>query len=101
MTHTTIQLNEDAFDALFPLIPNHFNASAGWTLGDGRGCLFETYGHELEFVRQQPPPTIWTLIDGGDEDYVVSGYHHVNRLGYLVSSVPVRYGVSIYVRITE
>ncbi|MGO9468045.1 MAG: hypothetical protein ACLQVF_28260 [Isosphaeraceae bacterium] len=99
MTHTSIQLNQDTFAALFPLIPNHLNADAGWAQGNGRGCLFETYGDDLAFVRRQNPRTVWTLVDGGDEDYLLSGYHHVNRVGYLVSAVPVPRGVAIRVRV--
>ena len=60
MPETFIELSEDAFAALFPLIPNHLNPSAGWARGEGRGCLFETYGDELEFVRRQNLLTVWT-----------------------------------------
>jgi hypothetical protein len=99
-TCTLIELSEDDFDALYPLVTNHLNPSACWALGEGRGCLFETYGAELEFVRQQDPRTIWTLVDGDDGDlYLTSGYHLVNRIGYLISTMPVPEGVEIEVRI--
>jgi hypothetical protein len=99
MTETLIQLSEDAFDAQYPLVTNHLNPSAGWVLGEGCGCLFETYGDELDFVRRQDPRTIWTLVDGDDGDlYLVSGYHLVNRIGYLISTVPVPPEVAIEVR---
>jgi hypothetical protein len=100
MTDTFTELTEDEFDALYPLIPNHLNPSAGWALGEGSGCLFETYGDELAFVRQQDPRTIWTLFDGEDGDlYLGSGYHLVNRIGYLMSTVPAPKGVTIQVHI--
>lgn len=88
---TTIRLSEDEFDERYTLVQNHLNPNASWGYGDsGGGCLFETYGDELVFVRQQDPATVWTLIDGEDGDlYVVSGYHFVNRVGYLVSKTPV------------
>ncbi len=99
-TDTFKELTEDEFDALYPLIPNHLNPSASWTLGEGRGCLFETYGDELAFVRQQDARTIWTLFDGEDGDlYLGSGYHLVNRIGYLISTVPAPRGVTIQVHI--
>lgn len=83
------QMTEDEFDEQYPLVSNHLNPNASWAFGDGPGCLFETYGAELDFVRSQNPLTIWTLVDGDDNSqYVISGYHLVNRIGYLISTVP-------------
>lgn len=94
----TIELSEDAFDALFPLRANHLNPAASWAHGDG--CLFETYGDELAFVREQDPRTVWTFVDADDgSQCVVSGFHLVNRIGYLISAMPVPEGVEICVRI--
>lgn len=90
MTETFIQLTEDEFDARYPLVPNHLNPSAGWGLGDGPGCLFETYGEEFAFVRRQNPRCVWTLVDGDDGVALASGLHFVNRVGYLISTVPIR-----------
>jgi hypothetical protein len=95
-----IELNEDEFDARFPLVPNHLNPSAGWVVGDHGGCLFETFGEELVFVQQQDIRSVWTLLDGDEGDlYVASGFHFVNRLGYLVSRDPVPEGEFIQVHI--
>ena len=66
MTSTQIEMSEDAFDAQYPLLTNHLNPHATWAFGDGPGSLFETYGEELEFVRQQDPNTVWTLVDGDE-----------------------------------
>jgi hypothetical protein len=92
---------EDTFDDHYPLVTNHLNPHAGWALGEGRGCLFETHGEELAFVRSQDPRCVWTLVDGDDspDQYLLSGYHLVNRVGYLVSTVPVAPGVSVQVRL--
>jgi hypothetical protein len=100
MTNTPIKMSEQEFDRQFPLLTNHLNPLATWVIGDGPGCLFETYGEELAFVRQQDPRTVWTLVDGDEGDqYVVSGFHFVNRIGYLVSTVPVPESIDIEVRI--
>jgi hypothetical protein len=100
MIETFIELSEDAFATTYPLVPNHLNLNASWGDGEGTGCLFETYGEELEFVRRQDSRTIWTLLDGDDGDlYLASGYHLVNRIGYLISTVPVPNEVSIQVHI--
>src|ERR1700693_4658426 len=84
------QITEDEFDAKYTIVTNHINPNASWAFGDGPGCLFETYGEELAFVRRQDPRTIWTLVDGDDDDnqYVISGYPLVNRIGYLISTIP-------------
>lgn len=101
MTDTHLEITEDEFDRQYPLIPNHLNPNASWAFGDsGGGCLFETYGEEIRFVSEQDPRTIWTLIDGDDGDlYVVSGFHFVNRVGYLISKDPIPEGVFIEVHI--
>lgn len=96
----TISISEDEFDARFPLIPNHLRLDAGWSLGDGSGCLFETYGDELDFVQSQDPRKVWTLVDGDDGRHVLcSGVHGVNRIGYLVSTIAVPEGVAFEVHI--
>jgi hypothetical protein len=103
MTDTHIKITEDEFDQRYPLVRNHFNPNANWACGDsGGGCLFETYGDEIRFVSEQDPRTIWTLIDGEDGDlYVMSGFHFVNRLGYLISKIPVPEGVFAEVRLSD
>ena len=100
MSKIITELSEDEFDQLFPLVSNHLNPTASWTYDDGRGCLFETFGEELEFVKRQDPLTIWTLVDGDDGDmYVLSGAHFVNRIGYLVSTLPRVDDATVQVRI--
>jgi hypothetical protein len=43
---------------------------------------------------------VWTLVDGDDGDqYLLSGFHFVNRIGYLVSTVAVPEGLDINVRL--
>lgn len=67
---------------------NESNPHAGWGF-DGKPHLFETYGPELVFVRKQEPRRIWTLIDGEDgRNWLVAGYHLVNRIGYVVTEEP-------------
>jgi hypothetical protein len=100
MPSTLIEMTEEDFDRQYPLLKNHLNPDAGWVYGEGPGCLFETYGDELEFVRHQDPATVWTLVDGDDGDqYLLSGFHFVNRIGYLISTVPVQNDVEIQVQI--
>lgn len=100
MTETFMELTEDEFSDRYPLVPNHINPSAGWAIGDTGGCLFETFGEEFDFIRRQDPRRVWMLIDGdGGDMYVISGLHHVNRIGYLLSTLPVPEDVCIQVHL--
>jgi hypothetical protein len=88
--NSPILLTEDEFDQRYPLRVNHLDPNASWAVGEGPGCLFETYGEELEFVRRQNPRTVFTLVEGDTGGLlVISGMHLVNRIGYLVSALPV------------
>ena len=81
MTHKTITTEEE-FDLLNP-IQNHLDNNASLD-----GCMFETFGAELDFVRSQPDSHIWTYAEEGNILFLSSGYHLVNRLGYLVTKHP-------------
>ena len=100
MTDTFIELTEEDFHARYALVPNHINLSAGWSYGDARGCLFETYGEEFAFVRRYDTRKVWTLVDGDAGDlYLVSGLHFANRVGYLLSRHAVPAGATVRVRL--
>ena len=52
---------------------------------------FETYGDEVEAVKQAyeiNPKTIWTEVDGDNGTYIVAGYHFVNRIHYYITENP-------------
>ncbi len=96
-TLTPTVLTEEQFDERFPLLTNHLDGNASYD-----GCMFETYGPELAFVRQQNPDCIWTLMtDDNGLLCLASGYHFVNRLGYLISTVPVEAGLDYFVPLEE
>jgi hypothetical protein len=51
------------------------------------GCMYETFGEELEYVKAQPNKRIWTIVDtDGDDLIILAGFHFVNRLGYLITN---------------
>lgn len=78
-----VVLTEDNFDDLFKPKQNHIDKNAAFS-----GCMYETFGSELEYVRSCNPKCIWTILDCGDKLYLAAGYHHVNRLGYIITEVP-------------
>jgi hypothetical protein len=91
-----IELSEETFAALFKPTANHLNPNASFDWSDGCGTLFETFGEELAHVQKQHPANIWTHCSG-DGDFLVSGFHVVNRLGYFITEVPVPDGVQVQV----
>lgn len=97
-SYESLILSEDEFEKLYPLIENHLNPNASWSVGNGRGCLFETFGDELEFVKSQDPSKVWTLVDCDEGSCIISGFHFVNRVGYLISTVPVGPNVNVEVQ---
>lgn len=90
------EYTEDQFYDKFNLVDNHIDMNAGF---DGK--LFETYGKELEFVQEMAKQNrVITIIETyGDEvdefgDSMpnmcyASGMHHVNRIGYLITTEPI------------
>lgn len=97
-----IELTEAELQAQYPMIVNHLNPDAPWAISRDResdlGCMFETYGEELDFVDAQEPACIWTLLDGEDgSELIMSGRHSANRQGYFISETPVPDGTVITV----
>lgn len=95
-------ITEDQFDDRYTLLRNHLNPNATWAYGDENGCMFEAYGAELDFVRQQNPRCVWTFMDGDDGEYlVVNGIYPFQGIGFLISTEPVPYGSEVVVMIPE
>lgn len=89
MNDTYIELSEAEFDEQFRALPNHLNPTAPWDQGDARGCLFETYGKDYEFIKSHDQRRVWTLVDNNDGTMnILSGHRWINRLGYLITQNP-------------
>jgi len=86
-TDTHFALTEDDFLARFKPVPNHIDPSRGFD-----GCMFETFGEELAHVRAQDRNFVWTILDCDGQILIESGFHFVNRLGYLITAVPAEPG---------
>ena len=74
----------DKWLAKYKPVANHISNSSGWEINE-KGILFETYGEELDFVRDQPDNHVWTWIDGDEGTVIVAGMAFVNRIGYFVT----------------
>lgn len=99
-----VKLTEEQFDEKFKLQINHIvrakqpSSVADEDICSFDGCMFETYGEELEYVKEMAKQNrVITILEGDDEsdeqDYMnmfyTSGMHHVNRIGYLITTEPI------------
>lgn len=58
------------------------------------GTMYETFGEELEYIKNyQLPECIWTILDCDGALIVSNGFHFVNRFGYIITQVPAESGL--------
>lgn len=58
---------------------------------NGNPILYETYGPELREVQAQfetKPNTVWTVVDCDGKLYISPGFHFVNRIAYVITTIP-------------
>jgi hypothetical protein len=101
MEKQLVELSEIEFDNKFELINNHLDNNASF---DGK--MFETYSPEIDFVLEMAKQNrVITIIEGDcetDEDgnetpcmFYSSGYHLVNRIGYLITKEPITFDFEV------
>jgi hypothetical protein len=98
-----ITISEDEFYEKYNPIKNHFRDDA-LDAAAFDGFMFETYGEEVKFVEDHIDcPVckrgIWTIIEAEGNLYFVSGFHYVNRVGYLLTEEFVEVDTEIEVKI--
>ena len=49
---------------------------------------FETFGEDLEVVKNTDALKVWSVTECGDDMYIQSGNHPVNLMYYLITKVP-------------
>lgn len=79
-----IKITDEEFWAKYKPVKNLFKSASGAQ----DGCAFETYGYQHVHVMKtlkDRPNNIWTELDSGE---IISGYHTVNRLAYLITEIP-------------
>src|SRR5688572_30671561 len=80
-------ITEDEFWEQYKPVLNHFHQDEN---REWNGCMYETFGEELAHVLSVAnvnPQFVWTILDS-DGLAIVSGYHLVNRMGYLITEFP-------------
>ena len=77
-------MSEDEFYEKYNPLKNHLDSDAAFD-----GCMFETFGEEVEFINKIAESLvkgkIWTIIEVEGKFYFLSGWHFINRFGYLVT----------------
>jgi len=91
-----IELDYDEWVNTYKPIINHIDTNASFD-----GMMFETYGDEVDFVKEQDVYHIWTYGDGDDGgSYVWNGWSFVNRIGYFITEVPWIEGETTQIRVS-
>lgn len=52
------------------------------------GWMYETYGDEVQYVfdLSKKSNRVWTIIEGDNDTlFYSSGFHYINRLGFIVT----------------
>lgn len=97
MSSKFIEMEFDEWCDTYKPITNHLDSNASFD-----GAMFETYGDEVEFVKQQPENHIWMYGDGDDGgSYVWNGWHFINRIGYFITEVPCPPDTDIQIRVSH
>lgn len=92
-----IELTDDEWVKKFQPIQNHIDHDSSFN-----GQMFETYGAEVDFVREADVHNIWTYGDGDDGGtYIWNGFSIVNRIGYFITKRPWIDGKEYQVLISE
>ena len=98
-------LTEDEFYAQFNRVKNHIDDNAAFD-----GCMYETYGRDINYINaiaKDPVAklNLWTIIEAEGKMFYVSGFHYVNRFGYIITeeSVPenIEYDVELDTEVDE
>jgi len=97
-----IELTMEEWEATYKPIYNHIDTNASFQDESGNGIMFETYGEEVAFVKEQDTNKIWMYGSGDDGGtYIWSGWGFVNRLGYFITEVPFPENTTIQVQVDE
>jgi hypothetical protein len=100
MPDTFIEMDFDEWVKTYKPILNQIDPTSSFDMGEG-GTMFETYGKEVEFVKEQNDSNIWMYGDGDDGgSYIWSGWGFINRIGYFITEVPCPPNTTIQIQVS-
>jgi hypothetical protein len=79
----TLALREEIFEEFFQPYRHPNSNHDVWG-----GLGLETFGSDLALVSSLDHNFVWTVLDGEKDQWIVPGFHWVNRVCYLVSRNP-------------
>ena len=81
---TPVVLHEDTFYEYFK---PYRHPDACHDIWGGLGL--ETFGKDLETVRNLDESYLWTVLEGcsSNDEWIIPGYHFVNRICYLITEI--------------
>jgi hypothetical protein len=92
-----IEMDFDEWCATYKPIKNHIDKDSSFN-----GEMFETYGDEVAFIKEQDNSYIWTYGDGDDGgSYIWNGWSFVNRIGYFITEVPCPIDTTIQIKVSS
>jgi hypothetical protein len=92
-----IEMDFDEWCDTYKPITNNIDTNASFN-----GTMFETYGEEVAFVKEQPEEYIWMYGDGDDGgSFIWNGWGFVNRIGYFITEVPCPPNLDIQVKVSS
>ena len=69
------------FCAKYAILKNPHDSMAGMD-----GCLFGNSMGERNTIQEQDSQHVWTVVECGNHWYITTGFHVVNRIGFLVTA---------------
>ena len=80
-------ISEDKFDSMFTMVENHIDDNASLN-----GCMFETYGEEVEYVSSMEKTNrVWTFMEDDKGLFFVTGIkpaYFLGPIGYFITDKP-------------
>jgi len=85
------------FEETYKPTTNHLYDNASYN-----NTMFETYDDEHQFVldtlaKPETSKCVWTVIGDAGSTVLVSGYHIANRLGYMITELPLEFDYDVFV----
>lgn len=84
-----MNISFDDFLAYFSPVANTSETATSPLIND-QLYGFETFGSDLVHIQtiyKEKPECIWTVLDADGEIVIASGFHHVNRIAFIVTAV--------------